>query len=118
MREMARVLLVEDEPRDLSYLRSVVEGAGHEVHCASDGDEAYKIEIVITDLHMPRVDGGEFIYAIRSLFPDARIIVVSGKGPEMLTEAEEKGAFVAFSKPVDPHALLEAVAQAVRDDDP
>ena len=40
------------------------------------------------------------------------IIVVSGKGPEMLEEAKEKGALVSFSKPVDPQALLDAIGEA------
>ncbi len=115
---MARVLIVEDEATDLAILKSIVKGAGHEFYSAWDGEQAYKtylrtlIDVVITDLHMPRVGGIELITAIRALFPEAPIIAVSGKGPELLAEAKGKGAFVTLSKPIDPDELLEALAQA------
>ena len=116
---VARVLIVEDEFTDLEILRRIVEGAGHEVYSASDGEQAYKtyfrrlIEIVITDIHMPGVDGLELITTIQTLFPETPIIAISGKGPELLDEAKKRGASVVLRKPVDREELLEAIAQAV-----
>ena len=116
---MARVLIVEDEATDLAILKGIVKGAGHDVYSASDGEQAFKtylrtdIDVVITDLHMPRVGGIELITAIRALFPEAPIIAVSGKGPELLAAAKDKGALVALSKPVDRKELLEAITHAV-----
>ncbi len=54
------------------------------------------------------------------MLPEAPIIVVSGMMPEVLTEARSKGATAAFSKPVDPDELVEAIAKAVSgaDDSP
>jgi DNA-binding NarL/FixJ family response regulator len=75
------------------------------------------IDVVVTDLQMPHMDGLELMAALQALFPDVAIIVVSGKGPELLTAAMDKGALVAFSKPVDPQELIEAIAGAVRGDD-
>ncbi len=118
---MARVLIVEDEPTERVILGSIVEGMGHEVYFASDGEQAFKtymrmsIDVVVTDLLMPHVDGLEFIVALRTLFPDAPVIAVSGQGPELLAAAENKGACVALSKPVDPHELGEAIARAAPD---
>jgi len=115
---VARVLVVEDEQTDRMILASMVEGMGHEVFYASDGEQAFKtyirmnIEVVITDLLMPNVDGLEFIVSLRMLFPDAPVIAVSGKGPELLAEAEKKGAMVALSKPVDHDELIAAIAKA------
>ena len=106
---MARVLIVEDEPTDRIILAELLERMGHDIYFASGGEEAFKtylknsIEIIITDLNMPNVDGLEFIGSVRALFSSAAIIAVSGKGPELLAEAESKGAFAALSKPVDPH---------------
>ena len=94
---------------------------GHEVYFASDGEEAFKtylknrIEIIITDLNMPHVDGLEFIEAIRALFPRAVIIAVSGKGPDQLDAAQSAGAQVALSKPIDPQELRKAIAEAASD---
>ena len=113
---MARVLIVEDEPTDRVILANLLERMGHAVYFASDGEEAFKtylknsIEIIVTDLNMPHVDGLEFIGAVRALFSQAVIIAVSGKGPELLAEAERKGAFAALSKPIDPETLRKAIA--------
>ena len=113
---MARLLVVEDEPTDRVILVKLLERMGHEVYVASDGEEAFKtylknsIEIIITDLEMPRVDGLEFIETVLALFPRAVIIAVSGKGQILLDEAKRMGAFMAFSKPIDPQELRDAVA--------
>ena len=42
------------------------------------------IDVIVTDLNMPGIDGLELIVALQALFPDVAIIVVSGKGPELL----------------------------------
>jgi len=118
---MARVLIVEDESTDLIILRDIVEASGHEVFLTSSGEQALSVymgrfvDVVVTDLQMPHRDGLELILKLRAVFPFAKVIVVSGKGPELLAAAMAKGALVAFSKPVDPQELLEAIAQAARE---
>ncbi len=118
---MARVLVVEDEQTDRLILAGIVEGMGHEVYFASDGEQAFKtymkmsIDVVVTDLLMPHVDGLEFIEELKTLFPEAPVIAVSGKGPELLATAEDKGACAALSKPVDPEELVEAITKALPD---
>ncbi len=118
---MARVLVVEDEQTDRMILAGIVEGMGHEVYFASDGEQAFKtyvrmsIDVVVTDLLMPHVDGLELIVALRTLFPDAQVIAVSGEGPKLLAAARRKGARAALSKPVDPDRLSKAITKAVPD---
>ncbi len=118
---MARLLVVEDEPTDRVILAELLERMGHEVYLASDGEEAFKsylknsIEIIITDLNMPHVDGLVFIVELKSLFPDVPVIAVSGKGPELLDAATSRGAFAALSKPIDPQELRKAIAEAAQD---
>lgn len=119
---MAHILIVEDEQSDRVILANILEGRGHQVYFASDGEQALKIflariiEIVVTDLQMPHVDGLELIMELRALRPQVRVIVVSGKAPEMLAEAKSNGVLETLSKPVDPHALLEAVTRAASND--
>ncbi len=116
---MASVLIVEDEQTDRIILGRIVEGAGHDVYLVLGGEDALKvymgrrIDVIVTDLQMPGIDGMELIVALQALYPGVAIIVVSGKGPELLAAAKEKGALVTFSKPVDPSKLLEAIANAV-----
>ena len=114
---MARVLIVEDEPTDLAIVKGIVELLGHQVHLASDGEEAYKkylrheIEVVITDLEMPGVGGLEFIESLLGLYADAKIIAVSAGGPDRLHAARRAGATVLVSKPIGPEELGKALAQ-------
>jgi len=114
---MARILIVVDEATDQRILRRILEEAGHIVFAAWDGEQAYKaylkndIDIVVTDLLMPKVDGIEFIEALLSLFPDASIIAVSGAGEGKLVMAQLEGASATLGKPIDPSALLEAVSK-------
>ncbi len=116
---MARVLIVDDEPTDQTILGRIVEGAGHRVCFALGGAQALSVymgnsvDVIVTDLHMPGIDGLVLITTLQELFPDVAIIAVSGKGPELLAAAKDKGALVALSKPVDPQELLEAIAHAV-----
>lgn len=119
---MARVLIVDDESTDLIFLKSIVEASGHEVFVATDGEQAFKIclrkgiEILVTDLHMPGVDGLELIESVRALCPETRIIAVSGKGQNVLDAAKLLGASVALNKPVDPDELIKAIAPAAPDE--
>ena len=116
---MAHVLIVDDSELERVILGRIIGQAGHECYFASGGLEALEtylrggLDVVVTDLAMP--DGGslDLIEGLRAMLPEAPIIVVSGMRPEVLTAAESKGAFAAFSKPVDPDELVEAIAQAV-----
>ena len=75
---VASVLIVEDEETDRMILGNIAHGMGHDVHFASDGEEALKvyagrsIDVVVTDLQMPNFDGLELIVALRALFPEDR----------------------------------------------
>ena len=114
---MARVLIVEDEATDMALIKGLVEKLDHEVHLAGDGEEAFRkylrkdIEVVITDIAMPRVDGLEFIEALLGLYPEAKIIAVSARGPDQLHAAKRAGATVLLSKPFGPEQLDKALAE-------
>ncbi len=116
---MARVLIVDDEQADRIILGRILEGAGHDVYLTSDDEQALKsllkksIDVVVTDLQMPKIHGLELITMLRTLYPEAGIIAVSATGPPQLDMAEAVGATVTLSKPVDPDELVEAVAKAV-----
>ena len=94
---MARVLVVDDEQSERLILGSIVERVGHDVYFTSDGEQALNvymgesIDVIVTDLQMPRITGLELIVALQGLFPDVAIIVVSGEGPQLLAEATDKG---------------------------
>ena len=83
---MAVILLVDDERIVLNVISTILRSAGHEVMTAANGLEglavfrSYQnmIELVITDLKMPEMDGFELIGRIRESRPLTKIICMSG----------------------------------------
>ena len=71
-------------------------------------------EVVVTDIFMPNCNGFETLERLRSGYPDAKVLVVSGggaraRGPGYLFTAREIGAHAVLAKPFDNEALLGAV---------
>ena len=114
---VARILIVDDDEADRIVLGTILERAGHEAFFAEDGEEAlgeyggHAIDIVITNLQMPRVHGLDLITLLRNVSPRPAIIAISGTG--LLDFAKEAGADATLTKPVDRIELLSAVAMAV-----
>src|SRR3989449_10661746 len=85
--EKSRVLVVDDEPQITRVLRTVLSSQGYQVRTAAEGEAAltnfteWRPELVITDLYMPHMDGGEVCRRIRAL-SNVPIIVLSVKGEE------------------------------------
>ncbi len=118
---MARILIVDDEEMDRVMERSMLDGLGHTLLFASDGDVALsvyqkeEVDLVITDLAMPEVNGLRLIQEIMEYDPDARIIAVSGASADQLHLAEDMGAVCTLFKPVDHGEFLAAVEQALKE---
>ena len=102
-------------------LKIILEGAGHELYYAHNGEEALEmyvnqsIHVVITDLLMPHIGGIELIKVLKRLFPSAAVIAISGKGTEVLNEAMAEGAAAVLQKPLDPAELLEVVERVLEE---
>lgn len=116
---MARILLVDDEELDRTLGRAVLEDAGHQLFYAADGEVALRtyetqdIDLVVTDLAMPNLNGLRLITALRELDGQALIIAVTGVSPEQLDRAKELGASLTLRKPYAPQALLDAVSHVL-----
>jgi CheY-like chemotaxis protein len=120
---MARILIVDDEESDRLFERSILEQAGHELLFASDGEHALRVfrehpvDVVVTDLAMPHLNGLQLIRSLLEEDEHARIIAVSGVSPEQLPTAEDLGAERTLFKPVDPGKLLRTVDELLDEDD-
>lgn len=120
---MARILIVDDEESDRLMARSILESAGHEIFMAEDGQQALSvfggiaIDVVVTDLEMPRAHGLELITVLREASPRPGIIAISGTGYAQLDMARAVGADATLNKPINAEELLEAIAMAVTDDE-
>lgn len=80
---MARILVVDDDEMERLLGRTILEGVGHELHFAKDGADAMRIfrtediDVVVTDLNMPRIDGLRLITEMREFDDRIPVVVVS-----------------------------------------
>jgi CheY-like chemotaxis protein len=116
-----RILVVDDNDQIREMLRLLLEQAGYEVLEATNGKFALGLlkkeqaDLVITDIIMPEMEGIDLIRAIRSLYPRAKIIAISGGGridPRLcLSMADKLGADRILQKPFGKSAILSTVAE-------
>ena len=118
--EPSTVLLVDDEP---VFVRSLARYLGERKYrvetrgSASDAVARVReggVQVVVSDISMPRMTGVELLRAIREHEPDLPVVLVTGlPAIESAAEAVEYGAFKYIVKPVDPEILRQTVDQAV-----
>ena len=124
-----RVLLIEDEPDSRDLARAALTRFGAQVAAVSSSAEAVNAilsaspdtlpHVVVSDIGMPVEDGYVFIQQLRALAPErgGRIPAVTVTGystPGDVDRALAAGYQLHLSKPVDPLALIEAVAKLSR----
>jgi DNA-binding NtrC family response regulator len=121
MPEQTTLLYIDDDKAILKMVGGFFAELGYEVFLAKDGEEgleafhAYRPEIVLVDLRMPKVDGFQVLETITNESPDTPIIVISGEG-EMsdVIQALRSGAWNYLTKPIDNLVLIEhSVEQAL-----
>ncbi|MCZ7583119.1 MAG: sigma-54 dependent transcriptional regulator [Deltaproteobacteria bacterium] len=105
---MADILIVDDNRSAADALASLVERRGHRARTAYDGRAALHlatsepVDIVVTDLRMPELDGLQLLKTLRERQPEAIVIVVTAHGSvEAAVEAMKLGAFDFIAKPLD-----------------
>jgi CheY-like chemotaxis protein len=112
------ILVVEDEEKMRELLRRMLERASFTVLTAPHGREALKlfrerpVDLAITDLMMPEMDGFELIRQLTAQWPSIRIIAISGADLR-LDMARQLGAKAVLKKPVTGAALVTAVEQVL-----
>ncbi|MEP6934700.1 MAG: response regulator [Nitrospirota bacterium] len=114
-------VLVVDDDRDLLYLLSVrLIKAGYMVYGAANGLEAleqmeeHSVDVVLTDYHMPKMDGFEFLSVCRVKWPETPVIIFSAEQDDMALEAVERGAFAWIRKGSEIRILMEFLASAIQ----
>jgi two-component system response regulator (stage 0 sporulation protein F) len=114
---MATILVIDDQAPIRALLRVALKGAGHEVLEASNGRLGLKlyqerpVDLVITDIVMPEMDGLEMILELTRNFLNVKVIAMSGglESEGQLRVAKLLGARQTFQKPLDMEELLSAV---------
>jgi DNA-binding NtrC family response regulator len=114
------LLVVDDDPGSSGLLREVFAQEGYDVSVASSGAEALRqaaerpFEIVLSDIQMPDIDGIEVLRRLRSVAPDATVILVTAFGTiEMAIRALNEGAFDYVRKPFKLDEVRRVVERAM-----
>jgi DNA-binding NtrC family response regulator len=114
------ILVVDDEKNIREGLREALRLDGYEVVLAADGREAMDafekgdVDLVITDLKMPRLSGEELLKNITSQYPTVPAIILTGHGTiESAVQAMRDGAYDFLTKPVNLDRLSLLVKRAL-----
>ena len=116
---MARILIVDDEEMDRLLLSEILKQAGHEPLFAANGQIALgvwkntKVDLVVTDIVMPELNGLELLESMKVDDPWVRVIAISGVTAKKLNQAARSGAHAILTKPVNPEELLEEIEKAL-----
>jgi DNA-binding NtrC family response regulator len=115
------VLIADDDPSVRGLLRALLSRRGYGVIEAEDGGSAIEklaarpVDVVITDLIMPRASGFEVLRRARERQPKTPVVMLTAEGSiRDCVEAMRAGAFNFLTKPFHPTDLEEIVRQAVR----
>jgi DNA-binding NtrC family response regulator len=111
------VLLAEDEPQLRKLLEAILIKAGHAVISAVDGQEALelsrtyssRIDLVVSDVNMPRTTGPDLLEHIRYERPDAQALLMSDHPSPAHMDYATKHDFL--SKPFAPKTFIEEVSR-------
>jgi len=115
------IVAIDDDEEHLAYVTTLVTRMGR--HCVgfANAREAIafmkgnRVELVITDIFMPDMDGFELLRALSTAFPEVGVVTLSGEGRMTkdfyLECAQHLGAVAALRKPLDPDALRRIVEQ-------
>ena len=113
---MARILIVDDDAPLRLALAELLRDAGYQVEEASDGRQALHVitvsspHLVLSDIHMPRLDGLALFHQTQAFLPPLRWILMSGT---LRRPGQMPVPFLL--KPFDLDVLLELVARSLAD---
>ncbi len=119
---MARILLTEDDRSLRLFLCRALEQAGHEVIQAEDGQaalpliEGAKIDLLLTDIVMPGIDGIELAQRARELIPDLRVLFITGFAAVALDRTDALSDVRVMSKPFHLRDLVSEIGHMFQPD--
>jgi two-component system nitrogen regulation response regulator GlnG len=116
------ILLVDDDVEVLKALTKVLEKGGYGVLPYSDAQTAMdsinrtkqSFDLVVTDVSMPKVNGGTFLGAIKTAFPKVPVIIITAFGDwGQYMDMLQDGAYEYLSKPLEKNQLLAVISRAL-----
>ena len=119
IRKIPTILIVEDDTENRAAMVKVLEGAGYKTLETDNGQQALDliheedVDILVTDLRLPVMDGVELLKRAKAASQEIEVIMITGHGTvEIAVEAIKEGAYDFITKPVKKAQLLRAVEKA------
>jgi len=119
IRKTPTVLVVDDDAEGRAAMLKVLEGSGYKTLEADNGQQALdiilqdSIDVLVTDLRLPVMDGVELLKRAKADDQEIEVILITGHGTvEVAVEAIKEGAYDFITKPVKKAQLLHAVDKA------
>jgi two-component system response regulator PilR (NtrC family) len=117
---MAKILVVDDDRGIREFLEIMLSREGYDVACSDDATKALnrckkeKYDLILTDLKMPKVDGIDFLKAVKDVCPEAMVILMTAyASPETALSAMKEGAYDYVEKNFNIETLKEIVRMAL-----
>jgi FixJ family two-component response regulator len=107
------IAVVDDDPGSLESIQDLLESAKMSVRCFPSAASLLAsglsdVDVLVTDIGMPGMDGLELRKAVEQLRPELPVILITGRG-EPVDERQLRFVSGFFHKPVDSQALLSAI---------
>lgn len=122
--QLRRILVVDDEENARIALSKILTRQGYEVASAGNGYEALNylrgkdVELIITDINMPEMNGLSFLRELNRSHPASNVIMITAYGEvESYIEAMNLGAFEYINKPVKVEELKKIINKIFREHD-
>lgn len=113
------MLVVDDEPSNLTSLRKIFEREGMRVFVADSAKGAldtarkHRLQVVLTDLMMPGTNGVELLKALREVSPDTEVVLMTAYGTvETAVQAMREGAYDFVEKPLKRMTIVKSIRKA------
>jgi len=120
--KLRRILVVDDEENARVALAKILGREGYEVASANNGCEALnylrnkEVDLVITDINMPEMNGISFLRELNQSHPSCNVIMITAHGEvESYIEAMNLGAFEYINKPLKVDELKKIIAKLYKD---
>ena len=116
------ILLVEDEKNMLDLLEKNLVRHGYQVLAAADGETALNIyrrskeaiDVVLLDIGLPKVAGGDVLLKIKNENPDVKVVIASGYlEPKLKSEIDRAGVKHFLSKPYRPDEVVRTLQSLI-----
>jgi two-component system cell cycle response regulator len=115
---MTRILVIEDNAHNLELMSYLLTAQGFEIETAVDGERAMQslvdsaFDLIICDVHLPKIDGLELVSIIKSRSTTAHVPVIAVTALAMVGDRERllAAGFDAYiAKPIDPAGFLKEI---------